>query len=478
MQVFNSLTKEKEEFVPYDPNIVTMYVCGVTVYGPVHLGHARTAVAYDMIRGILEIFKGYQVIYVQNITDVGHIVGDVDAGEDKIQRKANIEQKHPMAIVDEYIQNMWSGYDALKISRPAIAPRATGHIIEIIDAIKELLDKGFAYEVEGDVYFDVSKRKNYGVLSGNDVNRLEAGARVEVNGRKRHPADFALWKRAEPNHIMQWTSPWGKGYPGWHIECSVMSLKYLGKIDIHGGAAELCFPHHENEIAQSESLVGSRVVQYWLHSGVLQINGQKMAKSLGNFITIEEALEKYSADTLRFFILSNHYSAKVNLSDESLESAKAGLTRIDNYLFNLQTRIGTEFNPAVHNKWNEWVSRFEADLDDDFDTPGAIAHLFHFLRDTNTEIISGNYNEANFREIWDYFFKINQVFKCLDMNQDRAEHAHKDYKADFIEALVLKRAELRKDKKWSEADAVKNELSLMGVTLFDNRDGSTTYRKG
>ncbi|MDT3427766.1 cysteinyl-tRNA synthetase [Paenibacillus forsythiae] len=476
MQVFNTLTREKENFQPYDPNIVTMYVCGVTVYGPVHLGHARTAIAYDMIRGVLEVFKGYKVIHVQNITDVGHIVGDVDTGEDKIQRKANLEQKHPMAIVDEYIQNMWSGYDALKIARPTIAPRATGHIIEIIDAIKELIAKGFAYEVEGDVYFDVLTRESYGILSGNAVDMLAAGARIEVNGRKRNPGDFALWKKAEPNHIMQWSSPWGKGYPGWHIECSVMSLKYLGKIDIHGGAVELCFPHHENEIAQSEALVGERVVQYWLHSGVLQINGQKMAKSLGNYITIEEALKKHSAESLRFFILSNHYSAMVNMSDDSLASAKAALKRINNYLFNLHSRTGKVFNQLLHIRLHEWISCFEAELENDFDTPNAIAHLFNFLRDTNHEIIRGNYNEVNFREIWEYFSKINQVFKCFDMRQDLNVQADKGVQASSIEALVLKRAELRKNKSWAEADAVKNELSQMGVTLFDNRDGSTTYK--
>jgi cysteinyl-tRNA synthetase len=284
MKITDSLANKKNDFFPLSQGVVTMYVCGPTVYGPTHMGHARTFVTYDLIRNYFINFKKWKVFFIMNITDVGHIVGDADEGDDKLQKQANLERVHPAEIADKYSVEYWRAYDSLLCDRPNIAPRATGHIIEMIDAVILLIKKGFAYEVDGDVYFDVTKASNYGKLSGQKQEGIEAGARIDVDFKKRNSSDFALWKKAQPNHIMQWRSPWGMGYPGWHIECSVMASKYLGKtIDVHGGAVELKFPHHENEIAISEALNDKEFVRFWVHTGMLMRDGQKMGKSLAIF---------------------------------------------------------------------------------------------------------------------------------------------------------------------------------------------------
>ncbi|MDI6737483.1 MAG: cysteine--tRNA ligase [Nanoarchaeota archaeon] len=474
MKIFNTLTKKKEEFKPNNPDLIKMYVCGVTVYGNLHMGHIRTYIAYDMIRNYFIHFKNKKVLFVQNITDVGHIMGDADEGEDKIENKANIEKKHPMEIVDMYIQNMWQGLDALKCDRPNIAPRATGHIVEIIDAVTELIKKGYAYEINGDVYFDVSKFKEYGALSGNKIKELEAGARIEVNNRKRHPFDFALWKKAEQGHIMQWSSPWGKGYPGWHIECSVMSQKYLGlPFDIHGGARELAFPHHENEIAQTEALTGNKMVNYWVHTGLLMISGQKMAKSIGNFINVKEALKKHKANIIRFFILSNSYSAPIDLKPDSLESSKKALDRINNYIAKLQQEAKNEhYNDQLGERLNILKSKFEEAMDDDFNTPNAISYLFDFINYTNKALASNEASPKNAREIIAYLKKINKLFKAFKFASIRRITT-----APEIERLIRERTEARKKGNWNKADNLRKELYSSGIELIDNKDGSTTIIK-
>src|SRR5512136_940013 len=325
IQVYNVLTRQKEDFRPLNPDLVTMYVCGPTVYDVPHIGHAKTYVSFDVIVRYLR-FRGYRVRYVQNITDVGHIL---DTGEDRILKGARRERIEPMEVVERYTRAYFAAMDALGVIRPDISPRASAHIPEQIEMTKHLIEAGYAYEVDGSVYFSVEKFGDYGKLSGRHVEELEEGARIAVRDDKRHPADFALWKKADPEHLLRWPSPWGWGYPGWHIECSVMSTKYLGQpFDIHGGGLENIFPHNECEIAQSEAWTGKPFARYWLLAGSLTINGVKMSKSLGNFVTIQAALKKYRAEAIRFFILSSHYRNPVDYSAGALEAAEAGLTRL------------------------------------------------------------------------------------------------------------------------------------------------------
>lgn len=471
MVVYNSLSGKKEELSTLVEGLVKMYVCGVTVYGPLHLGHVRTFVAYDIIRKYLEEFKEHKVLFIQNITDVGHIVGDIDDGEDKIQKAANILQKHPMEIVDENIKVMWDGLDKLKCKRPNISPRATGHIVEIIDAIQKLIDNGYAYISDGDVYYDVSKFKNYGKLSGNTLNNLLSGARVETNEKKKSYLDFALWKKSENGHIMEWSSPWSVGYPGWHIECSVMGIKYLGdKFDIHGGARELKFPHHENEIAQCEAMTGDKVVNYWLHTGVLNINGQKMAKSTGNYISIDDMLKKYTAETLRFFVALSHYSATIDVTDETLLSAENGLRRINNFILNLEKMENGDSVNDISKYIEEFEESFVCAMDDDFNTPNAIASMYEFIRKMNKLEIK-EISSKDKKRILEIFYKINKVFDIF------TEKKESDELGEDITKLIELRVIARQEKDWSKADSIKQEIISKGYSIFDKPDGSTEALK-
>ena len=324
LHLYNTLTRKKEQFIPLEEGKVKMYVCGPTVYGLSHLGHAKTYVSFDVILRYLR-YCNYKVLYVQNITDVGHLTDDADEGEDKIVKQAKKDKLHPMQVVEMYTREYFADMDALNILRPDISPRATGHIPEQIEMVQQLIEKGFAYEVNGSVYFDVSKDKEYGKLSGRTLEEAESGTRVNVKSEKRNPADFALWKKAEPNHIMQWNSPWGKGFPGWHLECSAMSMKYLGEtFDIHGGGMDNQFPHHECEIAQSECATQKPFVKYWLHNNLVTVNGKKMGKSLGNFITLKDIFKKYDPLVIRFFILQSHYRSTLDFSEQALEGAAKG----------------------------------------------------------------------------------------------------------------------------------------------------------
>ncbi|MEM4462260.1 MAG: cysteine--tRNA ligase, partial [Candidatus Bathyarchaeia archaeon] len=334
IRVYNSLSRVKEDFKPLHEGWVGIYVCGPTVYDWTHLGHARTYVAFDAIIRWLE-YRGYRVFYVQNITDVGHLT---EAGEDKVVGRALRERVEPMALVEFYMREYFRDMDALGVRRPDISPRATGHIIDMIEAVKQLIEKGYAYEVDGNVFFDVSKFTDYGKLSRVRIEEMIAGARIDVHPGKRDPRDFALWKKASIDYPLKWVSPWGYGFPGWHIECTVMAMKYLGEqIDIHGGAVDLIFPHHENEIAQAEALTGRKpFVKYWRHTGLLTVNGEKMAKSLGNYIRVRDILEKYSPAAVRLFILSAHYRSTLDYREEKLNEAESNMKRLMNSLARIE----------------------------------------------------------------------------------------------------------------------------------------------
>jgi len=470
LRVTNTLTGKKEAFRPLNSKEVRMYTCGPTVYGPLHLGHARTAVAYDIMIRYLEVYYGKKVFHVQNITDVGHIVGDADEGDDKLVKAAAEKKVHPMELADRYIKDMWDGFDALKIRRPNISPRATGHIIEMEDWCGVLLEKGYAYEVDGDIYFDVSKFKDYGKLSGNTREKLLAGARIEKNPKKRNPSDFALWKKAAPNHIMQWTSPWGKGYPGWHIECSVMSVKYLGApFDIHGGARELSFPHHENEIAQSTAYIGKAPVKYWIHTGLLSIEGRKMAKSLGNFVTVRDALKKYSPEQIRWFIGSYQYSSEVDFSEKNVSSAIQGLERINNFIFSLQNQKPAKGSKNINKMLNTFEKGFVNSMNDDFNTPKAISEIYNLVNNVNKEMNELSNTQKN--AVLDSLKKADSVFLGFKWDYQPGEDSFN------LEELIEERNKARKAKDWDKADKIRKELAEKGIELLDQSNGITTWKK-
>ena len=357
LKLYNSLTRKKEEFKPQNAGKVGIYVCGPTVYGHAHLGHAKSYVSFDCLVRYLK-YLGYDVTYVQNITDVGHLLGDTNEGEDRMLVAAAREHRHPMAVAEFYTRSFFEDMDALNCVRPDISPRASGHIVEQIELVKELLEKDYAYEVNGSVYFDISKFKDYGKLSGRNIEEMQAGARVEVSPDKKHSADFALWKKAEPNHIMQWPSPWGMGFPGWHLECSVMSTKYLGQpFDIHGGGLDNKFPHHECEIAQAEAAAGVQFVKYWVHNNMVTVDGQKMSKSLNNFITLKQAFSgaherlarAYDPLAIRQLILNSHYRSPLDFSDAALFAAQSGCEKLRNAVLAVRKQIKNAPKGRINN---------------------------------------------------------------------------------------------------------------------------------
>ncbi|MEJ2211315.1 MAG: cysteine--tRNA ligase, partial [Anaerolineae bacterium] len=414
LTVYNWLTRRKEEFTPVHEGWVGMYVCGPTVYGHSHIGHAKVYIAFDIVFRYLR-YRGYEVRYVRNITDVGHLTDNADEGEDKILRRARQEQVEPMEVVQTYMDSFFEDMDALNVLRPNISPRASCHIPEQVELVKDLLESGHAYEAGGSVYFDVSSWPEYGKLSGRKVEEQEEGARVAVNPEKDDPADFAVWKKAEPGHILRWLSPWGQGYPGWHLECSVMATKYLGQpFDIHGGGLENIFPHNESEIAQIEAATDEPFCNYWLLNNMVTVDGVKMGKSLGNYVTIKDALSRHGPMTIRFFILSSHYRSPTDFSEEALDAAGRGLERLYGTVRLVRERLsaaGQEEGDAIDPQWAEKLEeargRFVEAMDDDFGTPQAIAALFDLGREVNgllntgepvsratLEAIDGFYQEA------------------------------------------------------------------------------------
>ncbi|MEJ2634543.1 MAG: cysteine--tRNA ligase, partial [Calditrichia bacterium] len=471
LTIYNTLSRKKEEFIPLVPNRVHIYVCGPTVYGHPHIGHAKSYISFDAVVRYFR-YLGYLVKYVQNITDVGHLTDDADEGEDKIQKQARAEKLDPMEIAEHYTWSYFDDMQKLGVIRANIFPRATGHIPEQIDVVQTLVEKGYAYEVNGNVYFDVSKFKEYGRLSGRNVEEMEAGARVEVNPEKKHPADFALWKKAESGHLMNWKSPWSEGYPGWHIECSTMSMKYLGEtFDIHGGGIENIFPHHECEIAQSEAATGKPFVRYWMHNNMVTVDGTKMGKSLGNFITIKDALKKYTPVTLRYFVLSSHYRSALDFSDEALEAAQKGIERLLGTIRNLRNSLPkagalSDFQPPFN--LDQFRIRFEEMMNDDFNTPRAIAVLFDLSREVNTYINSEQPLQREFLE------KIDEQYQRLGgevlglipedlMAEVKGEMSGSVEK--IIQVAIDIRNRMRQEKRFDLADEVRDGLGKVGVTL-------------
>ena len=475
----NTRTRTKELFKPLHEGHVGMYVCGPTVYGDAHLGHARPGVTYDVLFRLLKAL-GYKVRYVRNITDVGHLEHDADEGEDKIAKKARLEELEPMEVVQTYTERYHEAMRALNVQSPSIEPRASGHIIEQIQTVKKILEAGYAYESNGSVYFDVEKYNRdhkYGILSGRNLDETLEGTRaLDGQGDKKAPYDFAIWKKAEPEHIMRWPSPWGEGFPGWHLECSVMGEKYLGgEFDIHGGGMDLMFPHHECEIAQNVASRGTEGVHYWVHNNMITINGQKMGKSLGNFITLPELfsgnhpkLERaYSPMTVRFFILQAHYRSTLDFSNEALQAAEKGYKRLMAAARALGTaEAGGEASAAV-------TALSEAVWDalcDDMNTPVAIAHLFEAVKMINAGGLSDT-DRAGLKQLFD-----EVVFGVLGLRDEEVEGSSgKAEKAlEGVMDIVLEdRRKARAEKNWAESDRIRDLLASFGITVKDTKEGAT-----
>ncbi len=479
LNVYNTLSRTKETFKPLVDGHIGMYVCGPTVYGDAHLGHAKSYISFDVVARYLR-YKGFKVRYVQNLTDVGHMTdNDEDAGEDKIAKKAAIERVEPMEIVTYYQLSYYDDMDTLNVQRPSIYCQASGHIPEQIELIERLIEGGHAYEANGSVYFEVETFPAYGKLSGRRVEEMQSGSRIEVNPEKRNPADFALWKRAEPQHIMRWKSPWGEGFPGWHIECSTMSMKYLGEsFDIHGGGLENQFPHHESEIAQSESATGKTFANYWMHNNMLTIDGVKMGKSLGNFLTVKDMVRKISPQTLRLFVLMGHYRSVTDFSDEALGAAEKGMARLTNTVQSLNQRLASAPDGSVSEQVRDHVNasrdRFIASMDDDFNTPEAIAELFNLSRFINAVIAEGSVTKASLvyiREVWSELAE-----QVLGLWFSETESGMEEQLDGVMQIILDLRQRLRAEKQYAIADELRGRLAEAGIQIKDERDRSTWSR--
>ena len=464
MKIYNTLSKAKEEFIPLEEGKVKMYVCGPTVYNFIHIGNARPFIMFDTLRRYLQ-YKGYEVTFVQNFTDV----------DDKIIKRGHEEGISPEEVANKYIDEYFVDADGLGIKRADVHPRVTDNIQQIIDFVKDLEDKGYAYEVNGDVYFDTKKFEGYGKLSRQNQDELEAGARIEVNDQKRHPMDFVLWKskkEGEPG----WNSPWGEGRPGWHIECSVMSNRYLGEtIDIHAGGQDLAFPHHENEIAQSEARSGKVFSNYWVHNGYININNEKMSKSKGNFFTVRDISKQYDLEIVRFFMLSAHYRNPVNFSDEMLNQAKAGLERLYNAKEKLEFTISNLSESSIKDEEKELVNELESyktkfinAMEDDLNTADAVSAIFELSKFINT-----NVNEESSLEFakmcLDKFNELTEVLNIVNKKND-------DILDKDIEDLIQKRTDAKKNKDFKLADDIRQELLNKGIILEDTRQGTKWKR--
>ena len=477
LRVFNTMSGQIEEFKPLHDKQVGLYVCGPTVYDWAHLGHARTYIAFDVIVRWLE-FKGYSVFYVQNITDVGHLT--TDTSEDKIGKRAKERRVEPMQLVEFYMREYFKDLDSLDVKRPDISPRATGHLLEMIEAIQSLIQKGIAYEVNGNVFFDVSKREDYGKLSKIKIDEMLEGSRFEVHQDKRNARDFALWKRAGPDTVLKWWSPWGTGFPGWHIECAIMGLKYLGnQFDIHGGARDLIFPHHENEIAQSEAMTGKKpFVKYWLHTGFLKINGEKMAKSLGNYITVREALKKYSAEAIRLFVLSTHYRSEIDFTDERLKGAETSLNRLYNALESLEDakNVSVKREPnTVERLFGENVEKLKSEfvkaMDEDFNTPQALAALFELSKEINRFL--DEQKQVSTKIVEQVFDDFSELGKALGLfHREKTKEVGGKITHDLVKLLFDLREELRKKGDYGLSDDIRARMKELGLVIEDTVEGS------
>ncbi len=463
MKLFNTMTMQKEEFVPLEEGKVKMYACGPTVYNYIHVGNARPIIMFDVLRRYLE-YRGFEVTFVQNFTDV----------DDKIIKRANEEGLTSSEVAEKYIDEYYTDAKGLGVRKATIHPRATENIQGIIDIIQTLIDKGFAYEAQGDVYYRTTKFKDYGKLSHQPLEELQAGARIDVADIKENPMDFALWKAAKPGEPY-WESPWGHGRPGWHIECSAMSMRYLGKtIDIHCGGQDLTFPHHENEIAQSEAANGCEFVKYWVHNGFISIDNKKMSKSLGNFFTVREAAEAYGYSTIRMFMLMSHYRSPLNYSGEILIQAQNALERLKTAKSNLEfmAENGTDGDMSAEEKafadgLGKYRERYIAAMDDDFNTADAISIIFELVREANSMISADkNPTKAAAKAALDMLNELTDVLGLIYGDDDEDE----ELKAK-VEALIQARQDARKEKNWAEADRIRDQLKDMGIVIMDSKQG-------
>ena len=498
--LYNTLSRTKELFKPIHPGHVGMYVCGPTVYGEAHLGHARPGVTYDVLSKLLR-HLGYKVRYVRNITDVGHLEHDADEGEDKIAKKARLEQLEPMEVVQTYTLRYHEAMRKLNVAPPSIEPRASGHILEQIEAVQKILDAGYAYESNGSIYFDVQKYDrdfHYGVLSGRSLDATLEGTRsLDGQSDKKAPYDFALWKKAEPEHIMRWNSPWGEGFPGWHLECSVMGAKYLGReFDIHGGGMDLMFPHHECEIAQNQASRGTQGVHYWVHNNMITINGQKMGKSLGNFITLPELFSgshprldrAYSPMTVRFFILQAHYRGTLDFSNEALEAASKGLRRLMQAAKDLYIMAGSQRKEYIYGEEQlnvapescqadskEIVSIFESIYDalrDDMNTPMVLAAFSESVRIINSAkagqvTLSQNDLKALVQLYDDVLFGVLGL-----VDEEQAQGASSKVISGLMDMVLEQRAKAKSAKDWGLSDHIRDSLAALGIKVKDTKDGA------
>ncbi|MCK5738237.1 cysteine--tRNA ligase [bacterium] len=476
LKVYNYATRQKEEFKPLQEGFVGMYVCGPTVYGDSHIGHGKCYIAFDIVNRYLRA-KGYRVRYVQNITDVGHLTDDADAGEDKVQKKAKLDQLEPMEVVEKFMRSYFEDMDKLNVIRPDISPRASGHIPEQIGLAEKLIEKGVAYEANGSVFFSVRDWKDYGRLSHRKVDELEESGRIDTNPDKKFHADFAVWRAASPEHIMQWKSPWGQGFPGWHAECTVMSAKYLGlPFDIHGGGLENMFPHNESEIAQAEAAYDTEFANYWLLNNMVTVEGTKMGKSLGNFVTLKDAYTKYDPLALRFFILGSHYRQNTDFSEQAILGASKGYQRLLGYVQRVDfllknASVEETIDSEVQKILGEYETRFFAAMDDDFNTPQAIAALFDLGRTLESFLQSGaKMTVGTLTAIRQQYQKLGN--EILGVFPEEIGEATADLTDGLMQMLIQMRADARTDKNWALADQIRNKLTALGIQLKDGAEGT------
>jgi cysteinyl-tRNA synthetase len=464
IRLFNTLTRKEEVFKPLKDGEVKMFVCGLTVYDYLHLGHARTYSFYDTLVRFLR-HSGYKVTYIQNVTDIGHLL---DSGEDRMMKKAREEKKHPIEVANFYYKHELEMFEKLRIERPSMMPRATEHIPEIIAQVEKILKNGYAYVTNGTVYFDVPKFKDYGKLSRRKLDELIPGARVTVRGEKRNPADFALWIKAPPEHLMKWSSPWSEGYPGWHIEDTAIAMKYFGpQYDIHGGAIELAFPHHEAEIAQAEATTGIKpYVRYWVHAGLLTINGQRMGRSMGNMVTVLDALTKHSAENLRMWIASTHYRKPLDYNEKDIEVAKAKVEKIVSVLQRISQSKSKapESEPFLANEIQTLKKQFYDAMMSDLNAPLALTHLFQLVSLANKNIDKGRFSKTDLQRVEEAILELGEFFQIIPKMQEEKT-------PDEVMKLIEERETARKNKEWARADKLRLKIQELGYLVEDDPEG-------